>query len=105
MDKDGRKMTDGKEKLVINSNKLIVASSLVGTYFSSPLSYALKTTASPMTTVGQENFRTSSVYPRGCQVMSRQCWHLAGVWGGDPNKYKWLSNPGTFPHPLLPSCS
>lgn len=36
MGKDGRKMTDGEERHVINSHRLIVASSLVGTHFSPP---------------------------------------------------------------------
>lgn len=71
-------MTDGEERHVINSNKLIVASSLLGTHFFPASShYARQTSASPMTTVGQGNLRTSSVHPRlpgNVKAVLEPCW-------------------------------
>lgn len=63
MDKDRRKMANGGgETHVKNSHRLIAASCLVGTHFSPLLPhYSLQTSVSPMTSVEQENLRTSKV--------------------------------------------
>lgn len=104
MDKDRRKMANGGgERQVINSNRLIVASCLVGTHFSPLLShYSLQTSVSPMTTVKPKN--QQSAHPGGYQLMSRQFWSPAGMWGDDTNIGKWAAQAWDFtsPHFHLP---